>query len=197
MKKLFIALIMISSILIPSANQIEATSHNLTSNPSLTSENQSEDTTVVELSKEEFVKQVATRKGISTTQAEQEIDRVDFQNLVNSFSMGRRMPKSLYLKYGYFQRQHCSGDGMICATYGVYASYYLPDSNSPWSSRYFNGVHDSYLYASNFAALVKLYSKSAFISNSYTIVFAANFDMKRDAPFNWYVNYKINTNFGL
>ena len=155
-----------------------------------------------ELTREEFIEHIARNNGISYEQAEIEVTQKDFNCFKERSLNGEIQPRSMILHYGYFESyfytptdEYNDPRRSTCAKFGVYASYYYPDADTSWASRRFNAVHDTYLYAANDFTSVILRSKYAYVSGSYSINFDARFEMKRDAPFMYYVEYTMSHKF--
>lgn len=163
------------------------------------------DENFVELTKEEFIEHISRNNNISIQQAEQEVNQKDQITIQQRATIGEIQPRALQLRYGYFESifyTPTESYGKIpefstCATFGVYVSYFLPDASTTWASRRFNAVHDTYLYATNDWTKVIVHSKAANITGPYSIKFASKFDMKRDLPFMYYVNYTLSHDFYL
>lgn len=166
--------------------------------------NQDEDYEFIELSREEFIKQIAENNNITYDEAEIKVNITDLKGINDSISRGEITTKGLETKYGYFtSRFYTPSDTnpnpefSTHAYYGVYASYALPTGSTSWSLRKFIAIHDVFIKAGNGFTKVIVISKNANITSSYNIKFSAIIRMKRDQPLHTYVDYNVNKNFGL
>lgn len=199
--KLTITLVLCTLFMIPTSVYATETVVNETTEIVL---NQEGEENFVELTREEFIEHISRNKNISIQQAEQEVTQNDQISIQQRATIGEIQPRALQIHYGYFESifytptdKHANPQISTCATFGVYVSYFLPDASTTWASRRFNAVHDTYLYATNDFTKVILHSKAANITGPYSIKFAAKFEMKRDAPLMYYVDYTLSHNFYL
>lgn len=155
------------------------------------------DVEFVDLSREEFNSKIAENNGITYNEARDRTNKLELQGLAEMAANGEIMPRALNAKQGYFKANYYTSNSIIYATFGVYATYYLPSGNTSWTARKFTAVHDKFVYAGTYMTLVNTLSCSAPITNQYTIGFAAIIDMKTNMPGMYYVKYNIRYNFGL
>lgn len=194
--KLFIVMMMCALVVVPTTISAEENDTQQVQ--------QDDDYEFVELSREEFINHIAELNDLTYSEAEIQVSGNDFEGISAAIARGERMPRALELRYGYFtSRFYTPSDtkrdpaGSTNAYYGVYASYYLPTGSTSWSSRKFNAIHDTFIYAGNGSSLVTVYTKNANITSVYNIKFSAKFKMKRNLPGMYYVDYTVTTNFGL
>lgn len=200
--KLLLAIILCAVVVFPTA--ISAEDNDKGNEDDLQQGQQDDDYEFIELSREEFIKQIADLNDISYEQAEIKVNVNDLKGINDAMVRGEIITKGLETRYGYFtSRFYTPSDTnpnpefSTHAFYGVYASYTLPTGSTSWSLRKFIAIHDVFIKAGNEFTKVTVISKNANITSSYNIKFSAIIKMKRNQPLHHYVDYTVAKNFGL
>ncbi|MDQ0359439.1 hypothetical protein [Breznakia pachnodae] len=200
--KLLLAILLCTLVVVPTAISAEENTSNDDNNSQQVQ--QDDDYEFVELSREEFIKEIADLNNISYEEAEIKVNVNNLEGFNDAIVRGEKMPRALETRYGYFTSRFYTPTDTdrrpeisTNAYYGVYASYYLPTGSTSWSLRKFLAIHDVFIYAGNSYTAVKVQSKNANITSAYNIKFSALIQMKRDQLLHVYINYTVTRNFGL